>query len=218
MKLALDATRGAKEPYAWTLWQLGKLSWAVGDVEQAGAYYQQALDVFPGYVYALDALAQVEAARGNTDACDRVVEPRCRDDSASAVCHRPRRPPSRRPERRARTAAVRSHGRDPPALRRERRESRSRDVGLLLGPPDPAARSARAREAGLARQTRDLRRRCAWPGRSCRTTGARRGCPTRRARSASARGMRTFTSIAACSSAASGTQGGARAGFRRRST
>ena len=31
MKLSLDAARGAKEPYAWTLWQLGKLSWAVGD-------------------------------------------------------------------------------------------------------------------------------------------------------------------------------------------
>ena len=67
MKLALDAARGAKEPYAWTLWQLGKLSWAIGDVDRAGSYYQQSLDVFPGYVYALDALAQVEAARGNTD-------------------------------------------------------------------------------------------------------------------------------------------------------
>ena len=67
MKLALDAARGAKEPYAWTLWQLGKLSWAVGDLDQAGSYYQQSLDVFPGYVYALDALAQVEAARRHID-------------------------------------------------------------------------------------------------------------------------------------------------------
>jgi tetratricopeptide (TPR) repeat protein len=68
MKLALDATRGAKEPYAWTLVQLGKLYWAVGQIDQAETVYRQALQVFPSYVYALDALGQVEFARGDTAA------------------------------------------------------------------------------------------------------------------------------------------------------
>ena len=65
MELARDTARGSKEPSAWTLWQLGKLAFSVGDVDRAAVYYEQALDVYPGYVYALDALALAEAARGN---------------------------------------------------------------------------------------------------------------------------------------------------------
>lgn len=67
MKLALDAARGAKEPTAWTLVQLGKLWWAAGRLDEAEAAYREALQVFPSYVYALEALAQVEAAHGRTD-------------------------------------------------------------------------------------------------------------------------------------------------------
>src|SRR5439155_12877580 len=45
---------------------LGKLAWNHGRLGAAEAHYRAALDAFPGYVYALDALAQVEAARGHT--------------------------------------------------------------------------------------------------------------------------------------------------------
>jgi len=64
MKLALDAAAGDREGYAWTAVQLGKLYWLRGEDGRAAALYRRALAVFPGYVYALDALAPVEAARG----------------------------------------------------------------------------------------------------------------------------------------------------------
>ena len=44
--------------------QLGKLYWSVGRIADAAAQYREALRVFPGYAYALDALAQVEARAG----------------------------------------------------------------------------------------------------------------------------------------------------------
>src|SRR5439155_166264 len=50
----------------WTRWQLGKLYWSVGRIDAAEHQYRAALATFPNYVYALDALAQVEAARGRT--------------------------------------------------------------------------------------------------------------------------------------------------------
>jgi tetratricopeptide (TPR) repeat protein len=64
MQLALDAAAGDREGYAWTAVQLGKLYWLRGDGAHAMRLYRQALAVFPGYVYALDALAPVEAGRG----------------------------------------------------------------------------------------------------------------------------------------------------------
>ena len=64
MRLALDAAQGQPEPYAWTAVQLGKLHWGIGEQAAAAFWYRAALRVVPGYVYALDALAQVEAARG----------------------------------------------------------------------------------------------------------------------------------------------------------
>jgi tetratricopeptide (TPR) repeat protein len=64
MRLALDAATGQPEARAWTLVQLGKLAWATGYAARARGAYQAALDAFPGYVYALDALAQVEAGAG----------------------------------------------------------------------------------------------------------------------------------------------------------
>jgi tetratricopeptide (TPR) repeat protein len=66
MQLAVDAATSEREPTAWTRWQLGKLYWSVGRLDAAEHQYRAALAVFPGYVYALDALAQVEAARGHT--------------------------------------------------------------------------------------------------------------------------------------------------------
>ncbi len=64
MQLALDAAAGA-EPEAWTRVQLGKLYWNRGWLAGAAKQYRAALQIFPRYVYALDALAQVEGARGH---------------------------------------------------------------------------------------------------------------------------------------------------------
>ncbi|HEX9381621.1 MAG TPA: tetratricopeptide repeat protein [Gaiellaceae bacterium] len=64
MKLALDAAIGQPEATAWTHVQLGKLYWSRGRLGAAAHEYRAALASFPGYVYALDTLAQVEAARG----------------------------------------------------------------------------------------------------------------------------------------------------------
>jgi tetratricopeptide (TPR) repeat protein len=64
MKLALDSAAGQGEAEAWTHVQLGKLYFSVGRYAAAGGEDRRALHVFPGYAYALDALARVEAARG----------------------------------------------------------------------------------------------------------------------------------------------------------
>jgi len=65
MKLAVDAATGAAEPTAWTHVQLGKLYWNHGRLALAEREYRLALQVFPGYAYGLDALAQVTAAQGH---------------------------------------------------------------------------------------------------------------------------------------------------------
>ena len=64
MKLALESSVGQGEAEAWTHVQLGKLYFSVGRFAAAGAEDRRALQVFPGYAYALDALARVEAAQG----------------------------------------------------------------------------------------------------------------------------------------------------------
>jgi tetratricopeptide (TPR) repeat protein len=65
MEMALAAAAGDREGYAWTAVQLGKLHWLLGEGTSAERLYRSALSVFPGYVYALDALAPVEASRGH---------------------------------------------------------------------------------------------------------------------------------------------------------
>jgi tetratricopeptide (TPR) repeat protein len=64
MRLALDASLGRGEPGAWTYVELGKLHFSVGRLGAAAAHYRAALAAFPRYVFALDALARVEGARG----------------------------------------------------------------------------------------------------------------------------------------------------------
>src|SRR5919108_261095 len=64
MRLAVDAAADEPEALAWTHVQLGKLYWGRGRLAVAARQYRTALFTYPGYVYALDALAQVEAARG----------------------------------------------------------------------------------------------------------------------------------------------------------
>jgi tetratricopeptide (TPR) repeat protein len=66
MKLAVDAATDTAEPTAWTHVQLGKLYWNHGRLPAAKREYLIALHSFPGYHYALDALAVVEAAEGDT--------------------------------------------------------------------------------------------------------------------------------------------------------
>jgi tetratricopeptide (TPR) repeat protein len=65
MRLAIDAAAGQPEALAWSGTQLGKLFWSQGRVEAAEREYRRAVTVRPGYVYAFDGLAQVEAARGH---------------------------------------------------------------------------------------------------------------------------------------------------------
>ena len=65
MELALDAAIGRPEATAWTAVELGKLHWSQGRIAESASHYRFALQVVPGYVPALDALARVEAARGN---------------------------------------------------------------------------------------------------------------------------------------------------------
>jgi tetratricopeptide (TPR) repeat protein len=64
MRLAVEAAVGQPEALAWSQTQLGKLFWSHGRLRLAERHYRIALVVRPGYVYALDALAQVEAAQG----------------------------------------------------------------------------------------------------------------------------------------------------------
>src|SRR4029079_19494905 len=65
MQLAIGAAVAQPEALAWSDTQLGKLYWSHGKLRLAERQYRRALQVRPGYLYALDALAQVQAARGN---------------------------------------------------------------------------------------------------------------------------------------------------------
>ena len=64
LRFAVDAASSAGEPTAWTHWQLGKLYWSAGRAPAAEHEFRAALAAFPGYPYALDALALAKAARG----------------------------------------------------------------------------------------------------------------------------------------------------------
>ncbi len=64
MRLAVSAAVGEPEALAWSHTQLGKLYWSRGRTASAAREYRAALAIRPGYVYALDALSLVEAARG----------------------------------------------------------------------------------------------------------------------------------------------------------
>jgi tetratricopeptide (TPR) repeat protein len=72
MSAAVEAAGSEPEPQAWARVQLGKLYWSMGRIGAAGRQYRLALAAFPNYVYALDALAQVRAARGHVRAAIRL--------------------------------------------------------------------------------------------------------------------------------------------------
>lgn len=64
MRYAVDAAVGEPDALAWSQTQLGKLYWSHGRPAEAASEYEAALRARPAYAPALDALAQVEAARG----------------------------------------------------------------------------------------------------------------------------------------------------------
>lgn len=67
MQLALDAAGGQPEATAWVDVELGKLEFGRGRVAAADRHFRSALTIFPGYVYALEQRARVEAASGRLD-------------------------------------------------------------------------------------------------------------------------------------------------------
>ncbi len=67
MRLALGPATGLPEPTAWVRVQIAKLHWGRGETRAAGREYRLALASLPGYVYALDGLARVEAALGHRE-------------------------------------------------------------------------------------------------------------------------------------------------------
>ena len=92
MKLALDASLGQGEAEAWTHVQLGKIYWEVGRIAATGAEDRAALRAFPGYPFALDALARVQAAQGHMHAAIATETDAVEPDPAAAVRLVPRRP------------------------------------------------------------------------------------------------------------------------------
>jgi len=64
MQLAAAAAGGRGEPAAWAHVELAKLHFGQGELGAARREYRLALAALPGYVYALDGLAHVEAATG----------------------------------------------------------------------------------------------------------------------------------------------------------
>jgi tetratricopeptide (TPR) repeat protein len=73
MRAAIAASGGEPEALAWSRVQLGKLFFSIGRLDAAERSYREALAAFPGYVFALEALAQTEAARGRFAKAIRLV-------------------------------------------------------------------------------------------------------------------------------------------------
>lgn len=73
MRLALDAAAGAPEPTAWALVELAKLELGRNRVDAAAWHVRAALATFPGYVFALEQQARIDAARGRLDRAVRAA-------------------------------------------------------------------------------------------------------------------------------------------------
>lgn len=77
MQMAYDATAFQEtEDRAWLLTQIAHLHYLDGNVKQAERYAQGALDLFPGYHYALGALSQVRISQGRFDEAVALLEQR----------------------------------------------------------------------------------------------------------------------------------------------
>ena len=65
---AIDRSEGLPaENVAWTWVQLGVTQADLGNLEAASASIETALDIYPGYIHGLEALASVRALQGRTD-------------------------------------------------------------------------------------------------------------------------------------------------------
>ena len=144
MTLALDAAGGVPEPTAWTHVELAKLELGSGRVDRAARHVGAALTIFPGYVFALEQRARVEAARGKLALLSRrqrgLRRPcRCRSSSrCTATCWSGR-------------AARRRRGGNAPSSGRSTGSSR-RTVSASTSSPRCIAPTIGSRR----------RRRCAW--------------------------------------------------------
>lgn len=77
MQMAYDATAFQEaEDRAWLLTQMAHLHFLDGNLKQAERYAQGALDLFPGYHYALGSLAQVRVAQHRFDEAVRLLQSR----------------------------------------------------------------------------------------------------------------------------------------------
>jgi tetratricopeptide (TPR) repeat protein len=74
MRLAVDASSGHREPAAWARVEVAKLELGAGHLRSAERELRAALALMPGYVFALEQLARVEAARGRLDRAIRLVD------------------------------------------------------------------------------------------------------------------------------------------------
>ena len=74
MQLAADAASGQREPAAWANVELAKLDLRAGRHARAERHLRAALALLPGYVFAAEQLARLEAARGNLPRAVRLAE------------------------------------------------------------------------------------------------------------------------------------------------
>ncbi len=73
MQLALDAAGGQPEASAWVSVELAKLDLASGRLAPASHHVADALTLVPGYVFAEELRARIEAARGHLSAAIRIA-------------------------------------------------------------------------------------------------------------------------------------------------
>jgi len=77
MQMAYDSTAFQEtEDRAWLLTQIAHLHYLDGNLKQAERYAQGALDLFPGYHYALGSLAQVRISQNRFDDAVKLLQQR----------------------------------------------------------------------------------------------------------------------------------------------
>ena len=178
MQLASSSAVGEHEAYAWTHVQLGLLYLSTRPRRCAARELRVALALFPGYPFALDALAQAEAALGHLRAAIALERAGRRPRAAATVRRAARRPLRARPATRsAARSAVRADRRDPAAARRERCPQRPRHRALRRRPRLTTRRTrSSSRATGYASGRASSATTCS-AGRSRATAAAREALP-----------------------------------------
>ena len=136
---------GVPEPTAWAHVELAKLELGAGPLGEPSGTLRAALTLLPGYVFALEQLARVEAAKASSTARSRSRAARRRTRPAAAV-RRPARRPARARRRPARGAPPERDGRgDRAAAGVNGHPRRPRVRGVPRRPRHPAGGDGRAR-------------------------------------------------------------------------